>query len=87
MKKNKKTVQNERKIFLILFHVYQCLCRFIYFVARHIFLFVCCCFCCLFQETDASLLMITGFPAFAVSDASLCKKAKDIVLEKLEVRS
>ena len=41
----------------------------------------------LFQETDASLLMITGFPAFAVSDASLCKKAKDIVLEKLEVRS
>ncbi|XP_074617313.1 phosphorylase b kinase regulatory subunit beta-like isoform X2 [Acropora palmata] len=36
------------------------------------------------KETDASLLMITGFPAFAVSDASLCKKAKDIVLEKLE---
>ena len=77
----------KEKSFKSYFHVYQCLCPFIYFVAHHSFLFVCCCFSCLFQETDASLLMITGFPAFAVSDASLCKKAKDIVLEKLEVRS
>ena len=38
-----------------------------------------------FQVTDASLLMITGFPAFAVGDESLCQQAKDMVLEKLEV--
>ena len=37
------------------------------------------------QETDASLLMITGFPAFAVGDESLCQQTKDMVLEKLEV--
>jgi len=47
-------------------------------------------FVCLFafpimQETDASLLMITGFPAFAVGDESLCQQTKDMVLEKLEV--
>ena len=50
-----------------------------------VFLFVCLFY--LLQETDASLLMITGFPAFAVSDESLCKQAKSIVLERLEVRS
>lgn len=36
------------------------------------------------KVTDASLLMITGFPAFAVGDETLCKQAKDMVLEKLE---
>ena len=35
--------------------------------------------------TDASLLTITGFPAFAVGDESLCQQAKDMVVEKLEV--
>lgn len=38
------------------------------------------------QVTDASLLTITGFPAFAVGDESLCQQAKDMVVEKLEVR-
>ena len=37
------------------------------------------------QVTDASLLTITGFPAFAVGDESLCQQAKDMVVEKLEV--
>ncbi|XP_068721668.1 phosphorylase b kinase regulatory subunit beta-like isoform X1 [Montipora capricornis] len=36
------------------------------------------------KETDASLLMITGFPAFAVGDESLCQQVKAIVLEQLE---
>jgi len=36
--------------------------------------------------TDASLLTITGFPAFAVGDESLCQQAKDMVVEKLEVK-
>ena len=36
--------------------------------------------------TDASLLTITGFPAFAVGDESSCQQAKDMVVEKLEVR-
>lgn len=35
--------------------------------------------------TDASLLTITGFPAFAVGDESLCQQAKAMVVEKLEV--
>ena len=35
--------------------------------------------------TDASLLTITGFPAFAVVDESLCQQAKAMVVEKLEV--
>ncbi|KAL9975501.1 hypothetical protein ACROYT_G012666 [Oculina patagonica] len=36
------------------------------------------------KVTDASLLTITGFPAFAVGDESLCQQAKDMVLDKLE---
>jgi len=32
------------------------------------------------------LLTITGFPAFAVGDESLCQQAKAMVVEKLEVR-
>lgn len=36
------------------------------------------------KETDASLLMITGFPAFAVGDEPLSQQAKAMVLEKLE---
>ena len=35
--------------------------------------------------TDASLLTITGFPAFAVGDETLCQQAKAMVMEKLEV--
>lgn len=35
--------------------------------------------------TDASLLTITGFPAFAVGDESLCQQAKAMVVGKLEV--
>ena len=43
------------------------------------------CFIYCKQVTDASLLMITGFPAFAVGDESLCQQAKDMAVEKLEV--
>ncbi|XP_048576462.1 phosphorylase b kinase regulatory subunit beta [Nematostella vectensis] len=36
------------------------------------------------KVTDASLLMITGFPCFAVDDDTLRKKTQALVLEKLE---
>ena len=37
------------------------------------------------QVTDASMLTITGFPAFAVGDDSLRNLTKEMVLESLEV--
>ena len=37
------------------------------------------------QVTDASLLTITGFPAFAVGDDSLRQQTKAMVKEALEV--
>ncbi len=37
------------------------------------------------KETDASLLCITGYPAFAIDDQQLCKRAEDRVKELLEV--
>ena len=38
------------------------------------------------KETDASLLLLTGFPAFVINNSSLCKKTEDKVKEMLEVR-
>lgn len=37
------------------------------------------------QVTDASMLTITGFPAFAVGDDSLRNLTKEMVVESLEV--
>ena len=39
------------------------------------------------KEADASLLCITGYPAFAIDDATLCKKTELKVKELLGVRS
>ncbi|MDD1609890.1 MAG: glycoside hydrolase family 15 protein [Methylococcaceae bacterium] len=36
------------------------------------------------KETDAAILSITGFPAFAVDNQSLCAKTEAIIREKLE---
>ena len=38
------------------------------------------------KETDASLLCITGYPAFAIDDQALCKKTEQRVKELLGVR-
>ena len=38
------------------------------------------------KETDASLLCITGYPAFAIDDQALCKKTEHRVKELLGVR-
>ena len=38
------------------------------------------------KEADASLLCITGYPAFAIDDAVLCKKTEMKVKELLGVR-
>ena len=35
------------------------------------------------KETDASLLTVVGFPAFAVEDVHVLKKTRDEVLSKL----
>ena len=37
------------------------------------------------QVTDASLLTITGFPAFAIDHEGLRQKTRDMVTKKLEV--
>jgi phosphorylase kinase alpha/beta subunit len=38
------------------------------------------------QETDAGLLSIISYPAFAVDDPELIDKTRDTLLEKLKVR-
>ena len=38
------------------------------------------------KEADASLLCITGYPAFAIDDQALCKKTEHRVKELLGVR-
>ena len=38
------------------------------------------------KETDASLLCITGYPAFAIDDLALCKKTEKKLKELLGVR-
>ncbi len=38
------------------------------------------------KETDAAILSITGFPAFAVDNQSLCAKTEAIICEKLQGR-
>lgn len=39
------------------------------------------------KETDASLLCITGYPAFAIDDSSLCELTEKKTCEILEVRT
>ena len=38
------------------------------------------------KETDASLLCITGYPAFAIDDPELCRLTEQRTCEILEVR-
>lgn len=39
------------------------------------------------QETDAGLLSIISYPAFAVDDPELIEKTRETLLEKLKVRA
>lgn len=41
---------------------------------------------CSIQETDAGLLSIISYPAFAVDDPELIDKTRETLLEKLKVK-